>query len=96
MLCTLSLGCFRKSPTADILGIHFIGTIVPINFIRLYFLRFCFDKFENNETRMCTTFSECQTYMNLTLGGSRETTKKAVNNGYNSSFITFSNKKSCF
>ena len=51
----------QKSPTADILGIHFIGTIVPIIYNMSIFLHFCFDKFENNQTRMRSTFSECQT-----------------------------------
>ena len=27
----------QKSPTADILGIHFIGTIVPIKYMAIFF-----------------------------------------------------------
>ena len=37
----------QKTPTAEIIGIYFIGKIVGL---------FCFDKFEDNQTRKCPTF----------------------------------------
>ena len=40
------------------IAVHFIGTIVPIKCMPKISAvgLFCLDKFENNQTRMCTTF----------------------------------------
>ena len=43
----------QKSPTAEIIGIYFIVPYMPI--ITAVWL-FCFDKFEDNQTRKCSTF----------------------------------------
>ena len=72
MLCTFSFGCFQiyQNKSAKNIAIYLIGTIVPIKCkpkISAVGL-FCLDKFEDNQTRTHTTFSECQTYLNLTLG----------------------------
>ena len=60
MLCTFSFGCFQihqnKSP--KIIAINFIRTIVPIKYMPKISAvgLFCLYKFENNQTRTCTTF----------------------------------------
>ena len=48
----------QKSPTAEIIGIYFIGKIVPIKYMPIISAvgLFCFDKFEDNQTRKCSTF----------------------------------------
>ena len=60
MLCTFSLSCFQiyQNKCTKNIGVQFIGTIVPIkcmlkiSAVELFFL----DKFENNQTRTCSTF----------------------------------------
>ena len=60
MLCTFSFGCFQiyQNKSAKNIAVHFIGTIVPIKCMPKISAvgLFCLDKFENNQTRMCTTF----------------------------------------
>ena len=48
----------QKSPTAEIIGIYFIGTILPIKSMPIISTvgLFCFDKFGDNQTRKCSTF----------------------------------------
>ena len=48
----------QKSPTAEIIGIYFIGMIVLIKYMPIIFAvgLFCFDKFEDNQTRKCSIF----------------------------------------
>ena len=65
MLCMFLFGCFQiyQNKSAKNIGIYFIGTIVPIKCMPkiLAVGLFCLDKFENNQTRTRTTFSECET-----------------------------------
>ena len=60
MLCTFSFGCFQiyQNKSAKNIAVHFIGTIVSIKCMpKISAVRlFCLDKFENNQTRTCTTF----------------------------------------
>ena len=60
MLCTFSFGCFQiyQNKSAKIIAINFIRTIVPIKYMRKISAvgLFCLYKFENNQTRTCTTF----------------------------------------
>ena len=60
MLCTFSFGCFQiyQNKSAKNIAIYFIGTIVPIKCMPKISAvgLFCLDKFENNQTRTCTTF----------------------------------------
>ena len=52
----------QRSPTAEIIGIYFIGIIVPIKYMPIISAvgLFYFDDFEDNQTRKCSTFfSEC-------------------------------------
>ena len=60
MLCTFSFGCFQiyQNKSAKNIAVHFIGTIVPIKCMPKIsaVVLFCLDKFENNQTRTCTTF----------------------------------------
>ena len=60
MLCTFSFGCFQiyQNKSAKNIAVHFIGTIVPIKCMPKISAvgLFCLDKFENNQTRTCTTF----------------------------------------
>ena len=58
-------GCFQiyKNKCPENIATYFIGTIVPIKCMPKISADglFCLDKFENNQTRTCTTFSKCQT-----------------------------------
>ena len=47
-----------KIPTAEIIGRYFIGTIIPIKYMPIFSTvgLFCFDKFEDNQTRKYSTF----------------------------------------
>ena len=63
----------QKSPTAEIIGIYSIGTIVPLKYMPIISTvgRFCIHKFEDSQTRKCLTFlgmSKFKTkiYLNLT------------------------------
>ena len=60
MLCTFSFGCFQIYPnkSAKNIAIYFIGTIVSIKCMPKISAvgLFCLDKFENYQTRTCTTF----------------------------------------
>merc|ERR1712018_791657 len=60
MLCMLSFGCFQiyQNKSAKIIAINFIRTIVPIKYMPKISAvgLFCIYKFENNQTRTCTTF----------------------------------------
>ena len=60
MLCTFSFGSFQiyQNKSAKNIAVHFIGTIVPIKCMPKISAvgLFCLDKFENNQTRTCTTF----------------------------------------
>ena len=60
MLCTCSFGCFQiyQNKSAKNIAVHFIGTIVPIKCMPKISAvgHLCLDKFENNQTRTCTTF----------------------------------------
>ena len=60
MLCTFSFGCFQiyQNKSTKNIAICFIGTIVPIKCMPKISAvgLFCLDKFENNQTRTCTTF----------------------------------------
>ena len=60
MLCTFSFGCFQiyQNKSAKIIAINFIRTIVPIKYMPKISAvgLFCLYKFENNQTRTCTTF----------------------------------------
>ncbi len=59
MLCTFSFVCFQiyQNKSAKNIAIYFIGTIVPIKCMPKISAvgLFCLDKFENNQTRTCTT-----------------------------------------
>ena len=50
----------QKNPTAEIIDIyaHFIGIIVPIKYMPIISVVgfFCFDKFEDKQTRKYSTF----------------------------------------
>ena len=60
MLCAFSFGCFQiyQNKSAKIIAINFIRTIVPIKYMPKISAvgLFCLYKFENNQTRTCTTF----------------------------------------
>ena len=60
MLCTFSFGSFQiyQNKSTKNIAVHFIGTIIPIKCMPKISAvgLFCFDKFENNQRRMCTTF----------------------------------------
>ena len=60
MLCMFSLGCFQiyRNKSAKNIAVHFIRTIVLIKCMPKISAvgLFCLDKFENNQTRTCTTF----------------------------------------
>ena len=60
MLCTFSFGCFQiyQNKSAKNIAIYFIGTIVSIKCMPKISAvgLFCLDKFENYQTRTCTTF----------------------------------------
>ena len=60
MLCTFSFGCFQiyQNKSAKNIAIYFIGTIVSIKCMPKISAvgLFCLEKFENNQTRTCTTF----------------------------------------
>ena len=48
----------QNSPTAEIIGIYFIGAIVPIKYMPIVSAvgLFCFDEFEDNQTIKCSIF----------------------------------------
>ena len=48
----------QKSPTAEIIGIYFIGMIVLIKYMLIISAvgLICFDRFKDNQTRKCSTF----------------------------------------
>ena len=48
----------QKSPTVEIIDIYSIGVIVPIDYMPIISAVgfFCFDKFEDNQTKKCSTF----------------------------------------
>ena len=60
MLCTFLFGCFKiyQNKCAKIIPINLIRTIVPIKYMPKISAvgLFCLYKFENNQTRTCTTF----------------------------------------
>ena len=60
MLCTFSFGCFQiyQNKSTKIIAINFIRTIVPIKYMPKISAvgLFCLYKFEDNQTRTCTTF----------------------------------------
>ena len=60
MLCTFLFGYFQihQNKSAKNIAVHFIGTIVPIKCMpKIWDVGlFSLDKFENNQTRTCTTF----------------------------------------
>ena len=62
MFCTFSFGCFQiyQNKSAKNIAVYLIRTIVPIKCMpspKISAVRlFCLDKFENNQTRTCTTF----------------------------------------
>ena len=55
-----SFGCFQiyQNKSAKNIAIYFIGKIVPTKYMPKISAvgHFCLDKFENNQTRKCTTF----------------------------------------
>ena len=60
MLCKFSFGCFQiyQNKSVKIITIDFIRTIVPMKYTpEIYAVGlFSLYKFENNQTRTCTTF----------------------------------------
>ena len=78
MLWTFSFGCFQiyQNKSTKNIAVHFIGITIPIKCMPKISAvgLFCLDKFENNQTRTCTTFFQTskltEVYFNLysTLG----------------------------
>ena len=97
MLCAFSFGCFQiyQNKSVKNIAIYFIGTIVPIKCMPKISAvgLFCLDKFEDNQTRTRTTFSECQTYLNLTLNGAASVLHNFWNFWNFANFFLFVNAK---
>ena len=71
MLDTFSFGVSslsqQKSPTEEIIGIYFLGTIVPRKYMPIIsaFGLFCYDKFEENPNEKVVNMSKFNQYLEL-------------------------------
>ena len=84
MLCTFSFGYFQiyQNKSAKNIAVHFIGTIVPIKCMPKISAvgLFCLDKFENNQTRTCTTFFRMSKLTEVYFSKIRKIQKETINN----------------